>query len=185
MQESTKTYKQTIKAICGPATFRYKVLNKRKSGLEFESYQVCHNNCVHDYWLGGGSQVELEATRWLTWADIKTMAFQQKVLQFILCCYNILHLQTPVKTKNCLFCAAQYSEVLKTHNNSDLRINKRLTVRKQRVESPEYPQHISEDSKSSAYDKVHFNDHDASCLSDVIIYYTAWEINSNCKTREK
>lgn len=142
LQESTKKYKQTVKTVCGSATFCSKVLNNKKTGLKFESiaYKVCHDNCVHNYWLGGGSQGELKATWWLTWADIKTMAFQQKMLQFILCCYNILHLQTQGRQdKWSLFCAAaaQYIGGLQTHNNSGSWKNPRLTARKRRAERSE------------------------------------------------
>lgn len=56
-------------------------------------YQVCHDDCIHDDRLRGGSQGELEATWGLSWTDIKTMTLQQEVLQLILGCYNILHLQ--------------------------------------------------------------------------------------------
>lgn len=58
-------------------------------------YQICHDDGVYNDRLWGSSQGELEPTWRLAWADVKAVAFQQEMLQFVLGCHNILHLQTP------------------------------------------------------------------------------------------
>lgn len=58
------------------------------------THQVGHHDGIHDDGLGGGPQGELEPPRRLTWADVETMSFQQEVLQLVLGCHDILHLQS-------------------------------------------------------------------------------------------
>lgn len=67
-------------------------LRQRNRNKELTFHQICHDDCVHDDRLGGSSQGELEATWRLAWAHVKTMAFQQKMLQLVLSCHNVLHL---------------------------------------------------------------------------------------------
>jgi len=58
------------------------------------THQVRHDDGIHEDGLGGGPQGELEASRRLPRADVETMAFQQKVLQLVLCGHDVLHLRT-------------------------------------------------------------------------------------------
>lgn len=56
------------------------------------SYQVCHDDGIHDDGLGGGPQSELKASRRLTRTDVETVALQQQVLQLVLGRHDVLHL---------------------------------------------------------------------------------------------